>query len=670
MPPWRLFAVSNILITIHNNLQWRGGMGKFPLVRIMDFISRVFPFDTLEKEELDGVVGHMELAYFPRGETIIKAGGEPARNLFIIHSGSVRVTLPSEKAEDYLIDVRGEGDIFGAVSLLQSTEAIFSVTAQEDLLAFLLPAADFKRLIDEHEVFQRHFSLSLARNIRAVCDSSQSHPGHVFGVDSLKEMAVQMRGRVAELMSSNVLICHPEKSIREAAMEMTRREVGSIVVVNGNGNPLGMVTDTDLRVRVLAAGLSPDNKVAEVMSQPPLTIAPQSFAFEAMLDMTRHGVHHLLVTEGERMVGVISDHDMKVVTGSTPVGLAREIDKVSSMGELARFPERIRRVLELLVNLGSSAGYMMDLVNEFMDRLYIKLFELCEKQMAEEGLGAAPAEYTWLALGRAGRKEQAPPVRQESALVFADVPPEQEGVVREWFIGFSRRVGEALNRWRFCCGSQEQSTGGAAWCRSAVIWRRTYLDWVRDPAFLPAGDPGAVFDFRTLHGDPEFGKTLRESLWAELDENPVFLEVLLRRETAVRPPLGFFRQFLVEKDGLYSDRLDLEGHGLRLFSGAVRIMALEGKLEETNTLARLRAAADRWSMARHFEDDLYEAFNFMTVLWISRYLETTAADAAEGGRIDPASLNMMQKKMLKESFAVIGRLQDLLKARLAHGAAG
>lgn len=646
-------------------------MGRFPLVRILDFIAKVFPFDTLEREELNGVVAHMELAYYPRGQVIIRAGGDPAENLYIIHSGSIRVTVPSEAGEEFLVDMRGEGDLFGAVSLLQSRKALFTVTAQEDLLTFLLPADEFRRLVAEHSVFERHFSLSLARNIRAVWDTSQSHPGHRPGVESLKAIGSQMRRRAADLMSREVLTCDPETSIRQAAVAMTRREVGSIVVVNGSESPVGLVTDTDLRSRVLAEGLSPDTPVKAIMSQPPLRVGPQAFAFEAVLEMTRRGVHHLLVTEAGRMLGVISDHDIKVVTGGTPVGLAREIDKAGTLEDLDRLPERIRRVLELLVNLGSSADYMMDLLSEFLDRLYGKIFELCEAQMVREGLGGAPAGFTWLVLGRAGRKEQAPPVRQDSALVYADVPSDQEGVVREWFIGFSRRVNEALRRWHFALGPGARQTGGAEWCRSASAWRRTYREWVLGQAGLPTEDPGAVFDFRAIGDDGGFTASLRDVLGAAMVEDPGFLPRLAGLGTAKRPPIGFLRDFVVEKDGGYTERLDLDGQGLRLLAGAVRVMALDGNLAVTNTLARLRRAAGAWNLDKRLEDDLHEAFSFMTVLWVSRYLDATGAGEREDvSTLNPAGLSTMQRKMMKESFGVIAQLQDVLARRFAGGATG
>ena len=647
-------------------------MGQFPLARILDFVAKVFPFDTLEQDELERIIKLMEIAYFPRGKAIIEAGGDPAGHLFIIHSGSVKISVkisvPAGPEEEFLVDIRGEGDMFGAVSLLQSRKALFTVTAQEDLLAFLLPADEFRRLVEDKPVFHRHFSMSLARNLRAVYESADGFAGGRSGHDSLKDMAAQMRGRVGDLMSSDVLTCPPGVSIREAARKMTRRGVGSVVVTDFTGRPLGLVTDTDLRVRVLAEAISPETPVSEIMSQPPLSISPQAYAFEAILDMTRLGVHHLLVTEGERMTGVISDHDINVVTGSTPVGLAREIDKVASLEELTRVPGHIRRVLEMLLNLGSSAEYMMDLLSEFVDRLYLKLFALSEDRMEAEGLGRAPTGYCWMALGRAGRREQAPPVQQEHALVYSDVPEPREGVVREWFIGFARRVEEGAMLCQLPSRTISSPANGAGWCRSASAWRQTYLDWVRNPATLPSSDLGHVFDFRPVQGESAFAVSLRESMAEAVMENQAFLGSLARSATAVKPPLGFLRQHVVGHDGSFSDWLNLEEQGLRLVASAVRVLSMEHGLTETNTLSRLRETAGRMSLGKRLEDDLREVFSFMTVLDVSHYLETSSPEKDGDRLLNPNRLATMQLRMLKQGFKVIAEFQDLVVERYSAGA--
>ena len=643
-------------------------MSQFPLVRIVDFISRVFPFNTLDRDELSAVVCHMQLAYHPRGKVIIQAGGPPADCLYIIHSGSAKVSLPSNSGEDNLVDMRGEGEVFGSVSLLHSLTAIFNVTAHEDLLTFLLPGDDFKKLVETNTEFRNHFQYSLAQYIRASREPAALAKGQGTGVETFREIASQMRGRVSDLMSVQVLTCGPGASIQEVAREMTRRKVGSIVVTNGNGEAVGLVTDTDLRVRVVASGLNPEAPVESIMSRPPLTISPGAYAFEAMFEMTRYGVHHLLVGDEGRLEGVVSDHDIKMVTGSTPVGLARNIDKVQSFDEMDRFPERIRRVLESLLNMGSSAEYMMDLLNEFMDRLFLRLFELCEAAMVDDGLGPAPTKYSWLSLGRAGRKEQAPPFRQDYALVYADVPKERVGQVREWFIGFARRLGDAMKRWGFDVRPYQNLGIGSEWCRSATDWKNTYEDWVRDPAGAGNGNFGRIFDLRAIQGESGFVRGLRDVLLEGITRNRNILAFLAKDAAGRKPPLCFFRNTVMDRAGGSSEWLELEQQGIEPMVSSIRLLALEARVAETNTLGRLKQAAESLSINTQLQDDIHEAFSYMTILMVSHYLEATSP-TENLWQISPSSLTASQRKILKDCFAVIETFRKLI-ARRVLGDAG
>ena len=640
-------------------------MGEFPLARILEFVGGVVPFDTLSAKELNRVVSLMDIAYYPRGKVILEAGGVPAEHLFIIHSGSVKVTVPSDTADEILVDVRGEGEIFGAVSLISGKKALFTVTAREDLLAFLLPADEFRRLMDEYDTFSRHFSFSLARNLEAVLQVTDTYAGQLSGAESFSQMASHVRRRVADLMSANVLTCPLTTTVREVAQMMTERGVGSIIIESEHG-PVGLLTDTDLRSRVLATGLSPLAPVIEVMSHPPLTISHQAFAFEAMLEMTRHGVHHLLVTEGEHLVGVVSDHDIKVVTGSSPVGLAREIDYISSLSELEKIPQRVYSVLEMLLRLGSSAEYMMDLLSEVSDRLTLKLFEVTERQMEEEGLGRLPTSYCWLALDDAGRREQAPPSRQTHALIYSDVLPEMQARVKEWFLGFSRRICQGLNT----CGRSLNPSGILAkepeWCRSASEWHRMYMDWIKAPRTIHSPDPGVFLDFRQVQGEAGFAARLREDVWESVHQNPVVLRHLADICVRDRAPLGFLRQSIVERNGSYTDLLDLK-RILNPIIGAARIMALEHKISETNTLGRLSELALQGVIGERLAANLREVFNFVTIFRISLYLKENGRETDE--LVAPVKLNSLQRKTFKESFAVVNELQVLVSQRYGAKAA-
>ncbi|MFH1057457.1 MAG: putative nucleotidyltransferase substrate binding domain-containing protein [Pseudomonadota bacterium] len=638
-------------------------MGEFPLPRIKDFIRRVVPFDTLGEQELSAVVARMEIAYFPRNEVIIRAGGPPAADLAIIQSGSVKVALPDDTGGEILIDIRGEGDTFGAVSLLQGIQALFDVTAREDVIAFLLPAAYLKDLVERKPAFNRHFSFSLARNLQAVRRTPAACFSATGGGEALGLDAQLARSQVGELMTTHLLTCPPDISVREAARLMTRRRVGSVVVAAAQGPCLGILTDTDLRARVLAGGADPEAPVSEVMSKPVRTIHPKAFAFEAMLEMIRHRIHHLVVSEGATPLGVVSDHDLRVVTGAAPVGVVRDLDKIHSVDELELVHHKLDPVLEMLLRLGGSAQYMLDLASEFNDRLAIKVLELTELEMADQDLGRAPVEYGWLALGSAGRREQALRTCQMNALIYADPEPDRAGAVGAWFLELGVRTVERLTQAGFPQCPDGLMASQAAWCQDRSGWSRTFLDLIceRDQCVMPQAGP--LFDLRGMHGRTDFAAQLRQQVRREVETNRPFVARLARLLPYEQPPLGFLREFVVDKSGEYQNRLDLKMRGLSPLVHAVRVLALEQGLLATGTLERLEGLARRAVVSERFAGDLREAFSFITLLRIARHLEARAAGLEPDSFVVPASLSPVQRKMLKDSFAVINELQELLASR-------
>ncbi len=638
-------------------------MSDFPLARILDFVRTVSPFDTLDPDELNTLVRRMDIAYFPPGSKVVQQGGDPAKYLYIIHSGSVKVTSTEEDGRETLLDIRGEGDTFGALSLLHSEKGHFTVTAQEDLLAFVLPSQDFISMVESHPGFQRHFKFTLAANDQSIRSLTDGFLVQMGGADPWGDMALQMHNRISELMSSPVLTCPRSTTVRQAAQAMNQRKVGSMVVVDDTGGPLGVVTDTDLRSRVLAQGLSAYTPVDLIMTSPVLTLSPRAFAFEAMLEMTRQGVHHLVVADGNRLVGMISDHDIKIITGSSPVGLVSQIDKVKTFPELARLPRRIYRVLNMLLRLGVSAEYMLDLLAEFSDRLTLRLIQITEREMDAEGMGSAPAPFAWLALGAWGRREPTPPAGQEHVLVIDDITQEQANQVFPWFQEMARRVKQGLAG----CGFPPCRSGILAdmpsGCRTMTQWQEQYANWIREPLAKDMETASHFFDFRAITESGVFEDPLRHYIFKEIEHNRIFLRILARYGLDNQLPLGFMRQFVVEKTGEYTAELDLDLKVMQPVVQAARVLALDQRVEFTGTFDRLEEVTTRGLLHRELADDLHEAFDFLTLLRISRYLEARARDSQPDVTLDASSLNKLQRKMLKDTFSVVGDLQEIMIKR-------
>jgi len=631
--------------------------------RMLEFLRSVTPFDSLNTVELSHLVSQMEIAFFPRGQRILNKGDTDFHHLFIIQQGAARVSLTDEHGEEVLVDVRGEGDYFGATSLLQDKPAMFNISAEEDLVALLLPMEELKRVVKKYPVLVRFFNVSLARTIKAVRQSAEFQLPKLIGPGAFNLDVFMTGKRVADLMSKNVLTCAPGVSVRAAARMMAERRVSSIVITGNGLHPLGIITDNDLRTKVLAAGLSPEMTVTSIMSHPVQTVTAATFAFDALLSMSQHGVRLLVVMEDDRIAGIISEHDLQMETGSSPIQVIGEIKRTASLDTLIGMRPKIDSVLEMLLRQGGPVKQLVTLVTELNDRLTLRILELVEQQLEGEGFGKAPAPYGWFAFGSEGRREQTLHTDQDNALFFANVPAEKEAECKTWFLKFAEKVVDSLVSSGIPRCPGDIMASNPQWCQSEDRWQALFLEWITEPNPHTLLMTSIFFDFRPIYAGTHFPTALQNILLKSIRKNPHFLRFMAKVALTNRPPLSLLKRFVVEKSGEHKNKFDLKMRGLRPVVDAARVLSLDLGIKTQNTLERLTEINQRGVIDDEFHADLREAYEFIVYLQISRHLDALAKGEEPDNLIDPETLNGLQRKMLKESFTVVRHLQEAIEFR-------
>jgi len=636
---------------------------EIPNQRMLEFLRSVPPFDTLGASELTHLISQLEMAYFPGGRRIKSKGDRAFQHLYIIQKGLAEISLIDDEGEDLLVDVRGEGDYFGATSLLQDKPAMFDISAGQDLICLMLPAENVRQLVKSYPVFERYFSFSLARTIKAVRQTAEFQCPFPIGQSAISLETFLTGKRVTDLMNKNVLTCAPYISVQSAARMMAQSRVSSIVITGNGLYPLGIMTDNDLRTRVLAAGLSPEVAVAGVMSQPVQIVSPETDAFEALLTMSRHGVSLLVVVESDHMVGIISEHDLQMEAGSSPLQVIDEIRRTTSLDTLMGLRYKIDSVLEMMLRQGGPVKQLVALVTELNDRLTIRILELVEGEMEHEGFGKPPVPYGWLAFGSEGRKEQTLHTDQDNALFFALKPDGDAAECKKWFLQFAQRVVAYLVR----SGIPECPGGIMAsnpqWNLPEDRWLDTFLGWIKDPSPEPLLMASIFFDFRPIYAGTNFPYLLEDQLLKAIRKSGLFMRFLAKNALINRPPLGLLKRFVVEKSGEHKNKFDLKQRGLTPVVDAARVLSLSLGIKTQNTHERLAEINRLGIIDNNFHADLQEAYEFLIYLQISRHLDALAQGQAPDNFLDPASLNGLQRKMLKESFAVVRHLQETIEFR-------
>jgi CBS domain-containing protein len=443
---------------------------------------------------------------------------------------------------------------------------------------------------------------------------------------------------------------------------MVEQDVGSIVVVDAAGELAGIVTDRDLRRRVVAVMRSADDPVAAIMSAPVVTVKPEMLVLEALLAMTRRDIHHLVVVEAGRVVGVVSSDDLLRVQTSTPLELSRRIQACGSMAALADLMSALNEGVRHLFEQGLSGYQMGRVVAELNDFVIRRVLGFVERDLDAAGDGQPPLPYCWLVLGSEGRREQTLRTDQDNALVYEDPPAGFLSPAERYFDRFAGRVVEALVALGYPRCPGDAMASNPRWRQPLGIWREYFAGWIREPDPQNLLYASIYFDFRPVAGREALATALRNEIRTRVGSWRSFPRHLAKLAVSHAPPLGMFSRFrLARADGRRG--IDLKLNGLLIVVNALRTIAIDLGLDEVNTLERLEAATTRGRFTQAEAEDVRDAYETMFSFRLRHQLARMAAGQQPDNFVDPLAMSRADQRRLEEAFRAVRRLQGKIEMR-------
>lgn len=623
---------------------------------VMEFLTKTVPFSQLDGKKLAELSQRFAMEFFPKGTVVYRQDLDEVNDFYIIYRGGVKAYLTGPDDSATLLDFRGEGGYFGALGIIRSSKANFNVETLEDTLCLRLDKEAFLDLIHNYPRFSQHYLKGFSEDLVGTAYAelrgrkSKGRPQEALYLFNLQ---------VGDVIRRPPEIIHASQTIQQAAERMSDLEIGSLLVQDPSGEIVGILTDNDLRKRVVAKGHDYRAAVATVMSYPVRTIPSHALCFDALLRMMNERVRHLAVERGKRIVGMVSVRDIMVQEGSSPLYLFREIMSQREIEDLYSLSRKIPRVVRALVEGGARSNNITQIITVLNDQVVHRLLTLLDEEM-----GPAPYPYCWVTFGSEGRKEQTFKTDQDNAIIY-ETPPddaEQIKIARLYFRQFGRRAIEHLEACGYPLCPGKMMASNPRWRKPYQVWQDYFDQWMNAPEPEQVLHASIFFDFRPEFGRNELGEALREHLATHAPAKPFFLLHLARDCVVAKPPLTLFRSFVVEKDGAYKKRLDLKTQGLTPFVNFARLLALRHGVKETNTLARLDALAEADRIPKELYLETRDAYEFQMQLRLVHQLRMIEASQAPNNYIDPAELSYLEKQTLKEAFAVIGHIQEYAKA--------
>jgi CBS domain-containing protein len=601
------------------------------------FLRRFPPFDGLDDEALRQVADGAREERFPDGSVILRQGGDPADSLYVILRGSVEVV-----ADGRVLDAMGEGDVFGHMSLVTGEEPVATIRTTEDTACFTFEREVATEILGTRAGAE-FITETLRRRFDDLAKAARTEPIRTADMT------------VGSLVHRTPLVCDPSASVAEVARAMADAHSSAAVFTTADDH-LGIVTDVDLRVRVLADGLEPTTAVRQIATVPAATVAEGVLAAEALFRMVQGGFHHLpVVSVSGALVGVVTETDVIGFGSDSPFAIRTAIEGAADVEGAVAAARRLPGAVAALVEADMNAVHIGHIVGATIDVLTRRLLDL-----AFDRHGPAPVAWAWLAFGSLGRHEQALHTDQDHGLAYEGTRDDEERL-DPYFSEIAEFVTRGLEDAGIprCKGNMMAVSDGLR--RSVEGWVDQLGTWIDKHESHAAEIVAVVFDFRQVAGPLDIEPVLNRVVRTAATHGG-FMRRLAARALAHEPPAGRFRDFIVEGSGRRAGTLDLKHGGIVPITDIARFHALAGGVSAHRTLDRLRLAAAVRRIDPTTQAGLEEAFTLLWQLRLEHQVACVRAGEPPDDFIRPNTLTPVRRQGLREAFRVITRAQRALSA--------
>ncbi len=610
------------------------------------------PFSLLSEDEFAAISSHLRHEKPKRGTVPFVQEITQIDRFCLLLSGSARIYFEFNFTETLKRELRA-GDSFGGISILLN-EGIATKTLRfvEDTDIVSLSAAHFLTLCEKNEAFTEFFTSAFGKSM-----INRTYAGIISRQVKDKELNLPFFNQPISAMYRPVTAtCFSDTAIQTAAATMAETNSSALLVRSDSGIE-GIVTDADLRKRVIARKLDYSLPVKEIMSNPVISISDQSQVYEAFLTMIEKDVRHLMLInlQGE-ITGIITEKDLIAAQTESTYLLIKTVKAAKNIAQLENIHARLIRMLLAPIQNGSSTEYITKLITAFSDAIIDKVITF-----ALEELGPPPCSFVFLIMGSEGREEQTFISDQDNALVYQDPPDgEEKDKLQHYFEKLGERICDqlAVAGYKLCGGNNMAKN--PEWCRPLSAWKQYFHKWIHAAKPEDLLYSSIFFDFRGVWGELSLADELKDYLLRSIEKWPGFLRNLTENTLFFKPPISFFGRFVVEKKGAYQGCFDIKIAQLPIIDFA-RVYALQNRIGDTNTLRRLFKLHKLQVLSDEEYRDMVQTYNYLMRLRFLHQITVIIDERKEPDNyINPDELSYLDRAMLKKGFNRIKKFQQKL----------
>ncbi|MFO7714878.1 putative nucleotidyltransferase substrate binding domain-containing protein [Desulfosarcina sp.] len=614
------------------------------------FLAGVDPFTFLPEEEIDCAAKSLSHITYPKETVLFVQGKTRVGYLYILQKGAAE-RYYQENGQKKMREFLSDGDIYGGISmLLNDGLSVRTMEVVEPSAFWVLPSQVFLDLCRRHTAFCDFFSDTFGKRML-----SRSYAAIIAKTLRPQEDNLQFFNQpLSQIYSRNPVFCEADVSIQAAAGVMARQKSSYAFIRATDPVQVGIVTEKDLSRKVIARGYPIDKPVGSIMSAPLRTISDKALVFEAMMTMMEEDFQHVgVVDANENIVGMLSNKDILAYQGQSPLFLLREIQISPDMDKIIEKHQQVTGLVRSLIHNGATAKNVTRFITAVADSILKKIMSF-----ALDEAGPPPVPFVFMIMGSEGRQEQTLRTDQDNAIIYRDPKPAAAESVESYFRKLADRACTLLDQagYDFCSGGVMAKN--PQWCQPLSRWKAYFSDWIHAAEAEDLLQASIFFDFSHGYGQEALIVELRQHLFTALDGWSGFFRHMTENALNFKPPLGFFRNFVVESKGRHRNAFDIKSAMTPIVDFA-RVYALKNGIEETNTLERLDQLRIKKVISQQEYEELEKAYSFLMQLRFVRQITAVIDERIKPDNyINPKKLTHIEQTMLKEIFKRVEKFQS------------
>ncbi len=614
-------------------------------------LRRRKPFDRMTEEHMGWLGDHLKLKNFPAGSPVLRPA-IPIEALYFIQTGAIEIEAMGSADEDKKILAElVEGEVFPVEALEENRPVFSTFRAQVDTFCYYLTPEEFKELKRLSTIFAdycRYRSTSFLEQSRRVYRLHFSHQS---------EEQQRLGAPLSILMRPDPVTARPQDTIRDVLSRMHAKNADAVVIVTDDSRPAGIFTTRDLLRTVVSSSAGIEGAIDQIMTASPRALPIGALGYEAALAMAEDGFHHIVVTDDERLAGIVTEADLFNLQRVSLTQINAEIRLADSLELLKQCCRDIHMLAENMLVQGVTPDQITQIISTLNDQVISRTLDLELRGRNLDGI-----RVCWIALGSQGRFEQTFATDQDNAIIFETGDGVDPETIRARLLPIARRLNKALDAVGFPLCKGNIMAGNPECCLSFAEWQKKFKKWIEEPSAQALLNATIFFDMRFLYGDAELSDRLLLWLSEAVRGQNRFFHLLAENALECTPPVGFFRDFVVDDHAEHPNTIDIKTNGVTLFVDAARLYALAAGVTRSNTRQRLIMAGDARKWPQHDVNAWADAFSFLQSLRIRHQFELQHNGSKSHNRINPYELNNLDRKFFLESLRQAGKLQKQLGA--------